>query len=156
MKKLLITLVAAFALCIGASAQRTTVPYAGISINFNNANDVGAGVVGGFRNYNRDKFLSVGVGAEAYTYFLPVAKQFGVFAVPEIGLAIGPRGFKVYPHTGLMFGYDTYTEGFAWGGKNGLAFDFGKSFTLDFSTYTPNYTFRAITYAIGMIWRFGN
>lgn len=156
MKKLAITLIAALALCISASAQRTSVPYVGVSVIFNSANQTGAGAVGGFRNYNRDKFLSVGIGAEAYAFFVPAAKQFGVFGVPEIGLAIGPRSFKVYPHTGLMFGYDTETAGFAWGGKNGLAFDFGKNFTLDFSTYTPNYSFRAVTYAVGLIWRFGN
>lgn len=156
MKKVLVSLIAAIALCISASAQRTSVPYTGISVIFNSKSETGAGLVGGFRNYNRDKFVSVGLGAEGYAFFVPNTKQFGIFGVPEIGIAIGPRSFKVYPHTGLMFGYDTVTAGFAWGGKNGIAFDFGRNFTLDFSTYSPSYNFLASTYAIGLIWRFGN
>lgn len=155
MKKVLVTLIAAVALCISASAQRASVPYTGLSVIFSSNAEIGAGVVGGFRNYNRDKLVSVGLGAEGYAFFVPVNKQFGIFAVPEIGVAFGPRSFKLYPHTGLMFGYDTVNSGFAWGGKNGLAFDFGRNFTLDFSTYAPKYNFLAATYAVGLIWRFG-
>lgn len=157
MKKIFVILVAIAAMCVSASAQkRASVPYAGISIVSNFTDRTGAGVAGGVRNYNRNAFVSFGVGAEAYAYFVPSAKQFGIFGIPEIGVAIGPKSFKVYPHTGLMFGYDTSTKGFQWGGKNGLAFDFGKNFTLDFSTYVPGYKFSATTYAIGFIWRFGN
>ena len=155
MKQIFVILVALAALCVSAYAQkRASVPYAGISIVSNFSDLTGAGAACGVRNYNRNAFVSFGVGAEAYTYFVPAAKQFGIFGVPEIGVAIGPKGFKLYPHTGLMFGYDTSTRGFQWGGKNGLAFDIGKNFTLDFSTYVPGYNFFATTYAVGLIWRF--
>ncbi len=157
MKKIIVILVAVCALCISASAQkRASVSYSGISIVTNFADKTGLGVAFGMRNYNRSAFVSFGAGGEVYSYLIPTAKQFGVFAVPEIGVAIGPKGFKVYPHTGLMFGYDTYDKGFHWGGKNGLAFDVGQHFTLDFSTYLANYNILAATYAIGLIWRFGD
>lgn len=155
MKKIVVVLIAVMALSLSASAQRRSVPYAGISIVSDLAERTGAGVAVGFRNYNRNPLVSVGLGAEAYTYFIP-GQSFGIFGVPEIGVAIGPKAFKLYPHTGLMFGYDTSSNGFHWGGKDGLAFDFGKNFTLDFSTYLPGYRFSSATYAIGLIWRFGD
>ena len=155
MKKLILVLVAAVAFCFSASAERTSVPYAGLCVTSNFADITGPGMVVGFRNYNRNSFISVGIGGEAYSYYIPSVNQFGAFAVPEIGLAIGFKGFKLYPHTGLMAGYDTKNAGFSWGGKDGLAFDFGKNFTLDFSTYVPGYRFSAATYTVGLIWRFG-
>ena len=155
MKKIFVILIAVCALSISASAQkRASVPYAGLSLVTNLIDDYGPGASFGIRNYNRNAFVSFGVGGEAFAYYIPVDKQFGVFGVPEIGVAIGPKGFKLYPHTGLMFGYDSETAKFAWGGKDGLSFDFGKNFTLDFSTYLPNYNFLAATYAIGLIWKF--
>ena len=156
MKKLVIVLVAALALCVSANAQkRASVPYAGLSLVSNFGDKLGAGASFGMRNYNRNALVSFGVGGEAYAYLLPSSMQYGIFAVPELGVAIGPKGFKIYPHTGLMFGYDSESSGFHWGGKNGLAFDFGKHFTLDFSTYLPRYNFLSATYAVGLIWRFG-
>lgn len=154
MKKIIVILIAVCALCLSASAQkRATVSYSGLSLVTNFSDRTGLGATFGVRNYNREAFISFGFGGEAYGYIIPKAKQCGIFAVPEVGVAIGPKGFKVYPHTGLMFGLDTYNSGFNWGGKNGLAFDFGKHFTLDFSTYVPNYNFVATTYAVGLIWR---
>ena len=161
MKKIVLILVAIFAICVSASAQRRSVPYGGIGVISNFDDKTGAGATVGFRNYNINSFVSVGLGGEAHGYFIPASKnhentvdQFGVFGIPEIGVAIGPNFFKVYPHTALMFGYDSYNQGFYWGGKNGLAFDFGKHFTLDFSTYAPKYNYSAVTYAINFFWRF--
>jgi len=161
MKKIVLVLVAVFAICVSASAQRRSVPYAGVGVITNFNVKTGVGATFGFRNYNRNSFISLGLGGEAHGYFIPVSKNFpaphsqlGVFGIPEIGVAIGPDFFKVYPHTGLMFGYDSYYHGFHWGGKNGLAFDFGKHFTLDFSTYAPRYNYAAATYAVNFIWRF--
>ena len=160
MRKIVLILVAVFAICVSASAQRRSVPYAGIGMISNFSDRTGAGFTGGFRNYNPDSFVSVALGGEAHGYFVPTSKnnqnsinQFGVFGIPEIGVAIGPSFFKVYPHTALMFGYDSYNNGFYWGGKNGLAFDFGRHFTLDFSTYAPKYNYSAATYAINLFWR---
>ena len=154
MKKIIVVLIAALALCVSASAQRASVPYAGLSLVTNFADRTGAGASFGMRNYNPNAFISFGVGAEAFAYLIPSARVYGIFAVPEIGVAIGPKAFKVYPHTGLMFGYDKTSTGFGWGGKNGMAFDLGKNFTLDFSTYMPKYNFALTTYAVGLIWRF--
>lgn len=161
MKKTILLLVAVFAICVGASAQRRSVPYAGVGVITNFSDRTGVGATFGFRNYNMNSFISIGVGGEAHGFFIPASKnnpdsrrQLGVFGIPEIGVAIGPDFFKVYPHTGLMFGYDSYNSGFYWGGKNGLAFDFGKHVTLDFSTYAPRYNYSAATYAVNFIWRF--
>ena len=155
MKKLVVVLIAVLLICASASAQRRTVSYAGAGLVSNLSDMVGAGASFGVRNYNRQAFVSFTYGAEAYAYIIPSDMQYGVFAVPEIGVAIGPKGFKVFPHTGLMFGYDSGANGFHWGGKDGLAFDFGKNFTVDFSTYIPRYSFDTVTYAVSIIWRFG-
>ena len=161
MKKTILILAAVFAICVGASAQRHSVPYAGVGVISNFNDKTGVGITAGFRNYNRNSFISVAVGAEAHGYFIPTSKnhsnsskQFGVFGIPEIGVAIGPSVFKFYPHTGLMFGYDSFNSGFYWGGKNGLALDIGRHVTIDFSTYAPRYNFTAATYAVNFIWRF--
>lgn len=156
MKKIIAIIALAIGLCISASAQRASVPYVSLGAVYSMVdNNVGAGLAVGFRNYNRSKFLSVGLGAEAYTYYIPAVKGVGAFVNPEIGLAIGPKGFKLYPHTGAMVGWDNITNSFAWGGKEGLALDFGKNFTLDFSTYVPKFNFVSPTFAINLTWRFG-
>lgn len=150
-------MIAAVALTVSASAQkRETVPYAGFSF-LTNFEEFGGGASFGFRNYNRNAFISVGVGAEAFGYIIPASREWGAFAAPEIGVAIGPKWFKFYPHTGVMFGYTSQATGFGWGGKNGTAFDFGKCFTLDFSVMTPSYNFseKNSTYAVSLIFRFG-
>lgn len=150
-------MIAAVALTVSASAQkRETVPYAGVSF-LTNFEEFGGGASFGFRNYNRNAFISVGVGAEAFGYIIPASREWGAFAAPEIGVAIGPKWFKFYPHTGVMFGYTSQATGFGWGGKNGTAFDFGKCFTLDFSVMTPSYNFseKNSTYAVSLIFRFG-
>lgn len=157
MKKIIFLLIAAVALTVSASAQkRETVPYAGVSF-LTNFEEFGGGASFGFRNYNRNAFISVGVGAEAFGYIIPASREWGAFAAPEIGVAIGPKWFKFYPHTGVMFGYTSQATGFGWGGKNGTAFDFGKCFTLDFSVMTPSYNFseKNSTYAVSLIFRFG-
>lgn len=157
MKKIIVLLIAAVALTVSASAQkRETVPYAGVSF-LTNFEEFGGGASFGFRNYNRNAFISVGVGAEAFGYIIPASREWGAFAAPEIGVAIGPKWFKFYPHTGVMFGYSSQAPGFGWGGKNGTAFDFGKCFTLDFSVMTPSYNFsdENSTYAVSLIFRFG-
>lgn len=157
MKKIIVLLIAAVALTVSASAQkRETVPYAGVSF-LTNFEEFGGGASFGFRNYNRNAFVSVGVGAEAFGYIIPASREWGAFAAPEIGVAIGPKWFKFYPHTGVMFGYTSQATGFGWGGKNGTAFDFGKCFTLDFSVMTPSYNFseKNSTYAVSLIFRFG-
>ena len=158
MKKVLVLFViAAMALAVSsnASAQRRTVPYASLGPLANiSASDFGVGAAVGFRNYNRDAFVSFSPSLEVFGEFFPKDKIFGAFIVPELGVAIGPKGFKFYPHTGVMLGYDTQTGSFAWGGKNGFAFDFGKHFTIDFCTYIPKYSFAATTYGINLVWRF--
>ena len=161
MRKALLVLIAAFALSIGAYAQRQPACYIGVGVatNLRSATEgkTGPAVAVGFRNYNRNAFISVGVGAEAFGYIIPASREWGAFAAPEIGVAIGPKWFKFYPHTGVMFGYSSQATGFGWGGKNGTAFDFGKCFTLDFSVMTPSYNFseKNSTYAVSLIFRFG-
>lgn len=168
MKKLVLVLIAAFAFSIGAYAQRESVPYVGIGVatNFRSAEEgrTGPALAIGLRNYNRDSFLSFTYGAEAFGYYIPSKTQqstFGIFANPEIGLAIGPSIFKVFLHTGFMLGYDNATNidgekrGLGWGGKDGLAFDIGRFVTVDFSTYVPRYNFNEALYAASLIVRFG-
>ena len=134
---------------------RQTVTYASLGAMANlSATDFGVGVAVGFRNYNREAIVSFAPSIEAFADYFPVDKKFGAFVVPEIGVAIGPKGFKFFPHTGLMLGYDNGTRKFAWGGKSGFAFDFGKHFTLDFSTYIPSYNFRELTWGANLVWRF--
>lgn len=160
MKKALLLLIAALTLSVGAFAQRHTVPYAGIGVisNFKSAGEgmTGPALTVGFRNYNRNAFISVGVGAEAFGYYIP-SKQvstFGAFGIPEIGIAIGLDVFKVYLHSGFMLGYDNMNKAFGWGGKDGIAFEFGRHVTIDLSTYIPKYRFREALYAVNFIWRF--
>ena len=144
------------AMSANVSAQkRQSVPYASIGALANfSASNYGVGVGFGFRNYNREAFVSFAPSIELLGYFFPADKVFGAFINPEIGVAIGPRGFKIYPHTGFMLGYDNQTSTFAWGGKNGFALDFGKHFTIDFVTYIPKYDFKATTVGTNLVWRF--
>ena len=157
MKKTILILVAALAMSVSAFAQRESVPYVGVGVISDFTNSTGASVSVGFRNYNRHAFISVGLGAEGFGFYIPTQHQtqLGIFGIPEIGLAIGPSGFKFYPHSGMMFGYNSYTKTVNWGGKNGVAFDIGRHFTVDFSTYAPNYNYYAAIYAVNFMWRFG-
>jgi len=159
MKKLFLILIAVVAFSSGAFAQRHSTPYAGIGVttNFRNAAEgrTGPAFTLGFRNYNRNSFISFAVGAEAFGYVIPSQQTtMGVFGIPEIGVAIGPSVFKVYPHSGFMLGYDSANKAFGWGGKEGLAFEFGRHVTIDFSTYVPRYRFSEALYAVNFIWRF--
>ena len=159
MKKLFLILIAVVAFSSGAFAQRHSTPYAGIGVttNFRNAAEgrTGPAFTLGFRNYNRNSFISFAVGAEAFGYVIPSQQTtMGVFGIPEIGVAIGPSVFKVYPHSGFMLGYDSANKAFGWGGKEGLAFEFGRHVTIDFSTYVPRYKFSEALYAVNFIWRF--
>lgn len=160
MKKVILVLFVALAFSCGAYAQRHNTVFAGIGAA-SNLRSAGEGKTGpvftaGFRNYNRNAILSFAAGAEALVYYIPSKTQsaFGAFAIPEIGLAIGPSFFKVYPHTGIMLGYDTADNAFGWGGKDGLAFEFGRHVTIDFSLYVPKYNFNETLYAVNFIWRF--
>ena len=159
MKKVFLILIAVFALSSGAFAQRHFVPYAGIGVatNFRSSEEgrTGPAFTAGFRNYNRHSFISLGLGAEAFGYVIPSQRTtMGAFGIPEIGLAIGPDFFKVYPHSGFMLGYDSANNVFGWGGKEGIAFEFGRHVTVDFSTYVPRYNFHEALYAVNFIWRF--
>ena len=160
MKKVFLILIAVLAFSGGAFAQRHNTPFVGIGMatNFRSAEEgkTGPALTVGFRNYNRHSFLSFAVGAEALGYYIPSSTQSAVggFAIPEIGLAIGPDFFKVYPHSGFMLGYDSVDNAFGWGGKEGLAFEFGRHVTIDFSVYVPKYNFREALYAFNFIWRF--
>ena len=160
MKKLIA--IAALMLSIGVSAfaQRMNVPYvsAGVitHVASGNFNDVGGDVAFGFRNYNRQALVSFTYGGEVLGFVAPginTSTSFGLYAIPEIGVAFGPSGFKFYPHTGFMMGYGSDSRKFGVGFKDGFAFDFGKHITLDFTTY---YTFNQYwTCALNFIWRFG-
>ena len=158
MKKFLFVIVAIVAFGLSASAQRQNVVYASIGVA-NRWLDIaaihpGADATVGFRNYNRDAAFSFSYGAEVLGYWVPdgTSNIFGVYAIPEAGLAMGPRGFKVFPHTGFMMGYGSDFNTFGTGIKSGLGFDIGQHVTLDFSSY---YTFNnAWTSALNFMWRF--
>ena len=159
MKKVFLILIAVIAFSCGAFAQRHNTPYAGIGVatNFKKGelSRTGPALTAGFRNYNRHSFISLGLGAEAFCYVIPSQPTtVGAFGIPEIGLAIGPSIFKVYPHSGFMLGYDSANRAFGWGGKEGLAFEFGSHVTIDLSTYVPRFNFREALYAVNFIWRF--
>ena len=159
MKKIIIAILLCAAVTVSASAQRKYVPYVGAGVSgqiLSSFTNVGGDFSVGFRNYNRRAFVSFGAGAEAMAYIVPNFDEsgtaFGIYAIPELGLAIGPSGFKLYPHSGLMMGYASNSGKFGLGIKDGLALDFGRHFTLDFSGY---YTFNDIwTLALNFIWRF--
>ena len=167
MKKVLLVLIAALAFSCGAYAQRHNTGYAGIGIasNLRSAEEglTGPTLTGGFRNYNRYSPVSFTAGAEGFFYYIPSRSinAIGAFAIPEIGLAIGAPFFKVFFHSGVMIGYDSAAtnsagekQGFVWGGKDGLAFEFGQHVTLDFSVYVPHYNFNKTLFAVNFIWRF--
>ena len=63
------------ALSVSASAQRKSVTYgsAGVTGQWlsNSVGNLGFGAAFGFRNYNRDAFISFTAGAEAYAYVVP-------------------------------------------------------------------------------------
>ena len=158
MKKLIsliVVAVLAMTLACSAFAQRKYVVYGTVGPLANiSAKDFGVGIAVGVRNYNRESLISFSPSIEAMGYFYPRDMVFGAFIVPELGVAFGPSGFKFYPHTGLMLGYDNQNNAFAWGGKSGFAFDFGKHFTLDISSYIPKYNFLATSIGLNLIWRF--
>ena len=159
MKKLLLVISVLFAFCLSANAQRTSYDYAtaGVIMHVNDVaeNYPGIDLAYGFRNYNRNALVSFAYGAEAMGYWLPFGAKssFGIYGIPQIGVVIGPKNFKVYPHTGFMAGYSTSVGRFNTGSKFGVAFDFGKNATIDFSGY---YIFdKAWSSTINFIWRFG-
>lgn len=159
MKKAFLILITVLAFSSGAFAQRHSTPFAGIGVatNFRSAEvgRTGPALTAGFRNYNRLSFISLGLGAEAFGYVIPSQQTtVGAFAIPEIGVAIGPSVFKFYPHSGFMLGYDSANNSFGWGGKQGLAFEIGRHVTIDFSAYVPRYNFHEALYAVNFIWRF--
>lgn len=158
MKKFLVIAAAMLLVCISAQAQRESVKYgsAGVITHINDTHDLhpGIGLAYGFRNYNRDAFVSFAYGAEAFGFWLPSAsyRSVGIYAIPQIGVAIGPSGFKVYPHTGFMAGYSTDYGRFNTGSNSGIAIEFGEHIGIDFSAY---YIFgQAWTTAVNFVWRF--
>ena len=157
MKKFLFVVVALVAFGLSANAQRSNVTYASLGVThrwLSASTNAGPNVAIGFRNYNQNAAFSFTYGAELMGYWIPGGDSslFGVYAIPQIGLAMGPRGFKVYPHSGFMMGYGSDWKTFGTGIKSGLAFDFGDHMTLDFSSY---YTFNnAWTSALNFLWRF--
>ena len=158
MKKLLIVL-ALLCFAVSANAQRMNVQYgqAGVVLHVDDVYNLypGLDLAYGFRNYNRNAFVSFAYGAEAFGYWLPSGpgRSIGLYGIPQIGVAIGPSNFKVYPHSGFMAGYSSSVGRFNTGSNGGLAFEFGKNVTLDFSAY---YIFgHAWTTAVNFIWRFG-
>ncbi len=158
MKRFLLVLAALVAFGLSAGAQRQSVMYGSLGVahrwGLTTSSNAGPNVALGFRNYNRDAIVSFTYGAELLGYWIPenAGNLFGVYAIPQLGVAIGPSGFKVYPHTGFMMGYGSDYNTFGTGIKSGLAFDFGSHITLDFSSY---YTFNnAWTSALNFIWRF--
>ncbi|MBR4827111.1 MAG: hypothetical protein IKZ91_04425 [Bacteroidales bacterium] len=158
MKKLLIIL-ALFCFAISANAQRRNIDYvsAGVVLHVDDTYDLYPGIdlAYGFRNYNREAFVSFAYGAEGYAYWLPSGPgtSIGIYGIPQIGVVIGPSNFKIYPHWGLMAGYSSGIGRFNTGSNGGLAFDIGRNVSFDFSAY---YIFgRAWTTSANFIWRFG-
>lgn len=159
MKKLVLIVVVLAAFCISAEAQRKSVDYAsaGVVVHVNDRYDKYPGIdlSYGFRNYNRKAFVSFAYGAEAFAYWLPSSgrSSVGIYGIPQIGVTIGPSDFKVYPHWGFMAGYSSSVGRFNTGSNGGIAFEFGKHASVDFSAY---YIFgQAWTTAVNFIWRFG-
>lgn len=160
MKKILLIVVATLALGFSASAQREFVPYASLGVSsrvdgfFDNIAHPGAAVAVGFRNYNQNAFVSFTYGGEVYSNITPLSSGalFGVYAIPQIGVAIGPSIFKVHPYSGFMMGYNNEVNAFAIGLKSGLSFDISDHITLDFASYYPFVT--TWTSAISFLWRF--
>lgn len=158
MKKFLVILAAIAAFSVSANAQRRLVSYVSLG-PANKFVDVlklhpGPAASIGFRDYNQDAIVSFTYGGEVFGYWIPDngSNLFGAYAIPEIGVAIGPRGFKVYPHAGFMMGYGSDAKAFSTGTKSGLGFDFGDHVTLDFSGY---YAFsQTWTTAVNFLFRF--
>ena len=151
----IVALSASVSVSAKVEGKRSSVSYVSLSALTNlSASDWGVGAAFGFRNYNRNSFVSFAPSIEVFGEFFPNDKVFGAFVIPELGVAIGPAGFKLFPHTGFMLGYDNQTRKFAWGGKSGFSLDFGKHFTFDVSTYIPKFDFKAMTWGAGIVWRF--
>lgn len=158
MKKFLLIVSTLLVFGIAASAQRQNVQYAtlGVVTDVNDVNNLHPGIDAayGFRNYNRDAFVSLAYGAEGYAFWLPSAgtQTFGVYGIPQIGVSIGPSAFKVYPHWGFMAGFNNAVGAFNTGSNQGIALEFGKNAGVDFNTY---YIFKhAWMTAINFTWRF--
>ncbi len=162
MKKIILITLAIFAITASASAERRNVPYASLGVTtkvdglFASFAHPGAGAAFGFRNYNQDAFVSFTYGAEAWTSLTPIRDGvlWGAYAVPQIGVAIGPRGFKWHPYAGFMAGYNNETQRFNVGSKQGMSFDFGNHVSLDFATYIPNSWVGTWVTAVNIIYRF--
>ncbi|MBO4476310.1 MAG: hypothetical protein J5737_06285 [Bacteroidales bacterium] len=146
MKKIFLIAAAILALAVSANAQRKNVVYATLGVTskvdgvFASFAHPGADAAFGFRNYNQGAFVSFTYGAEAWASVTPVGEgvEWGVYAIPQIGVAIGPKGFKWHPYAGLMAGYNNYAARFNVGSKQGMAFDIGNHITVDLATYLPN------------------
>ncbi|MBO4742393.1 MAG: hypothetical protein J5533_02050 [Bacteroidales bacterium] len=158
MKKILILLAAILAFGMSASAQRQNITYAtvGVVTDFYDASKIYPGIDAayGFRNYNRDAFVSFAYGAEGYAYWLPSygGAALGLYAIPSIGVAIGAKNFKIYPHTGFMAGFNTFQKKFSVGSMSGFALEFGRNAGVDFCAYyLSDYHW---TSAINFTWRF--
>ena len=166
MKKFFVIIAAALAFSLTASAQREFVPYVNLGVTtrvngfFGSIAHPGGDLSVGFRNYNQDAFVSFAYGAEAFATVTPTNDKalFGAYAIPFIGVAIGPHGFKVFPHSGFMAGYNNELGRFNVGTKSGMAFDIGDHITLDLVNYQfigENWIFNTTWIsAVNFIWRF--
>ena len=157
MKKFFTVAAAFLMVCFCASAQRGFYQYASAGITgidgdvFDNP---GICAAYGTRNYNPDAFVSFVYGGELFGTFVPlrhIPKGFALFAVPEIGMTLGPRGIKGFLHAGPMFGYNTVAHAVGMGGKSGVAIDIGEHIGLDVSGYFQKGIRIA---ACSVIWRF--
>ena len=158
MKKFLLIVSVLLAFGLRANAQRENVTYASVGVvtHIEDSNKMHPGIDAsyGFRNYNRDAFVSFAYGAEGMGYWLPISAghSFGIYAIPQIGVTIGPSNFKVYPHWGLMAGFSNWVGAFNTGSNQGIAFEFGPNAGVDFNTY---YIFKhAWMTAVNFIWKF--
>lgn len=161
MKKIILLIIAVLAITVSASAQRRNVPYASLGGAtkvdglFSSVDHFGGDAAFGFRNYNQDAFVSFTYGAEAWAYVIPANKiLWGAYAIPQIGVAIGPSGFKWHPYAGFMAGFNNEKNKFTYGSKQGMAFDILNHVTIDLATYFPNMWSGTWITAINFIYRF--
>lgn len=142
MKKILLIAVLILS-CAVASAQRGLYNYVSVGVTGitnemeNIFENPGISTAYGLRNYNPDAFVSFAYGGEVFASLVPLKKfpSFAVYAAPEIGVVIGPKGVQGYFHAGPLFGYNSLSTVFGLGWKSGFGIDIGRHIGLDGSYY---------------------